>query len=227
MFAQWKTDYQEQGYFIMEGLFSEEEVVALKAEMERVLDQVRRDGENDSIKHGVYVGMAAANSMFRKAAAKPELVVALKSILGEHVVFLSDKVVFKDASVDFGSPWHQDYLYWRGSNKVSVWIALDDAIPENGCLRVVPQSHKQGIVEHGGKTDGNGFNSRLTADFIDPAKVVDVPAKRGTAIVFHDLLFHSSYPNKTGNDRAALISTYKDGTQPDPEYAWAKAAFTL
>jgi hypothetical protein len=227
MSAQWKTEYEEQGYFIMEGLFSEEEVLTFKVEKERVLEQVRQERGRDSIKHGVYVGMAVASPLFREAAATPQLAAALKAVIGEHVVFLSDKVVFKDAQVDYGSPWHQDYPYWKGSHKVSVWIALDDAVPENGCLRIVPGSHKLGFIEHGGATDDNGFSSRLTADFIDPAKVVDVPAKRGTAIVFHDLLFHSSYPNKSGTDRVALISTYKDGSQADPDYPWAKAAFSL
>lgn len=227
MSEQLKDQYEQDGYVILEGLFSEDEVTALKVEKRRVMERVREERGPDALKHGVYVGMAAASPRFREAAAQPALAAVLKSLIGEHVLFLSDKVVFKDASVDFGSPWHQDYPYWKGSNKVSVWIALDDAVPENGCLRVVPGSHKLGYVQHDGKPDGNGFVNRLTSESVDSARIVDLPAKRGTAIVFHDLLFHSSYPNESGADRVALISTYKDGTQDDPDYPWAVAAFTL
>jgi phytanoyl-CoA hydroxylase len=222
-----KAQFDERGFIVLEGLFSHQEVAELKAEKEKVLEAVKQQKGEDSVKHGVYVGMTIASPMFKRAAAKPTLVAALKEVIGEQVVFLSDKVVFKDSKVDYGSPWHQDYPYWKGSHKYSVWIALDDAFQENGCLRVVPGSHKLGAVQHGGETDGNGFDNRLTADSIDPAQVVDLPAERGTAIIFHDLLFHSSYPNKSGADRVALISTYKDGTQEDPDYPWAKAAFAL
>lgn len=46
-------------------------------------------------------------------------------------------------------------------------------------------------------------------------------------LLFHDLLYHASYPNTSGEDRWALISTYKDGTKEDPEYKWASSAFTV
>jgi len=57
--------------------------------------------------------------------------------------------------------------------------------------------------------------------------VVDMPVSRGDVIIFHDLLYHASYPNTSGRDRWALISTYKDGTKEDPAYSWAGAAFKL
>lgn len=222
------ANFAETGYAIIEALFSTEEVVQLKAEVARVLAEVRKQKGDNAVKHGVYVGMSAASDFFKQAAAAPRLVAALKQIIGEQVVFLSDKVVFKNASVDFGSPWHQDHAYWKGSNKYSVWIALDDVTPENGCLRILPGSHLQGYLNHGeGIDDGKGFGSRLREEDIDPSQVIDVPAKRGTAIIFHDLLFHASHPNRSGNDRMALISTYKDATQADPDYPWATAAFAI
>ncbi|GGD53469.1 phytanoyl-CoA dioxygenase family protein [Paenibacillus nasutitermitis] len=223
-----KQQFAEQGYVIIENLFSLEEVKELKAEVARVLEQVKQERGEGAVKHGVYVGMAAASGLFKQAAAKAELAKVLKKIVGDQVTFLSDKVVFKDSRVDFGSPWHQDYPYWEGSHKYSVWIALDDATPDNGCLKILPGSHLKGFLHHGGGDhDGNGFSSRLKDENIEQSQIIDLPASRGTAIVFHDLLFHSSYPNRSGKDRVALISTYKDGTQDDPDYEWAIAAFPI
>jgi phytanoyl-CoA hydroxylase len=83
-------------------------------------------------------------------------------------------------------------------------------------------------VGHGAESsDGHGFNNRLHPKDIDEDKVIDLPAMQGDAIIFHDLLYHASYPNISGADRWALISTYKDGNQEDPEYNWASAAFTV
>lgn len=217
-----KTEYEQNGYVILRQLFSDEEVAVYKEEARKVLE---RHGVN---KEGVYVGMAVASSMFKKAAAQPVLVEALQEIMGDEVVFLSDKLVFKNASTDFGSPWHQDYPYWKGSHKVSVWIALDDATPENGCLKIVPGSHLFGAAHHGGDaSDGLGFKNRLDEQDLENRHIIDLSASRGDAIIFHDLLYHASYPNTSGNDRWALISTYKDGTQSDPEYKWAGAAFRV
>jgi ectoine hydroxylase-related dioxygenase (phytanoyl-CoA dioxygenase family) len=46
-------------------------------------------------------------------------------------------------------------------------------------------------------------------------------------VVFHDLLLHASFPNTSGADRWALISTYRDAAAPDQDYDWAKAAFVV
>ncbi|MFD0716033.1 phytanoyl-CoA dioxygenase family protein [Paenibacillus sp. GCM10027626] len=222
MTSTYKEQFDRDGYVVMKNLFSDHEAVRLKEEAGKVLQ------EKGVGKEGVYVGMAAASPVFAAAAAKRELVTVLRELIGEKVVFLSDKIVFKNASTDFGSPWHQDYPYWEGSHKYSVWIALDDANPDNGCLRVVPGSHLLGDVRHSGDTsDGLGFGNRLSQDNIDESQVVDLAASQGDAIIFHDFLFHASYPNTSGKDRWALISTYKDGAQEDPAYSWAIAAFTV
>lgn len=217
-----KEQYERDGFTIIRSLFSEEEVRVYKETARAVLKQYGVG------KEGVYVGMAVASPVFKTAAAHPVLVETLKQIIGDKVVFLSDKLVFKDASTDFGSPWHQDYPYWKGSHKVSVWIAMDDATPDNGCLRIVPGSHLFGSANHGGDaSDGLGFKNRLGDQEIEGQQIIDLDAARGDAIIFHDLLYHASYPNSTGKDRWALISTYKDGNQEDPEYSWAKAAFQV
>jgi len=223
-----KTQYVRDGYVVLRKLFTQEGVARLKEAARQVVRELPEGVSREVTKTGVYVGMAAASDAFRIAAAHPKLVMALREIIGEHVVFLSDKIVFKNAATDFGSPWHQDYPYWLGQHKLSVWIALDPATPENGCLRVVPGSHASGAIEHrGDASDGIGFGNRLKQSDIDSSQIVDLPASQGDVILFHDLLFHASYPNQSGKDRWALISTYKNGAEEDLEYEWAKAAFTV
>ncbi|NGP45542.1 phytanoyl-CoA dioxygenase family protein [Bacillaceae bacterium SIJ1] len=218
----YKENFNREGYVVIKSLLSEHEVHILKDEAVKVLNDKQVNNE------GVYLGMAVASPAFKKFAANPKLVTALKEIIGNDVVFLSVKIVFKNAGTDFGSPWHQDYPYWEGSHKYSVWVALDDARLDNGCLRVVPGSHLLGDIRHNGDaSDGLGFGNRLNEEEIDPTKVIDLPVAKGDAIIFHDLLLHASRPNQSGKDRWALISTYKDGTQEDPPYNWAKAAFPI
>jgi ectoine hydroxylase-related dioxygenase (phytanoyl-CoA dioxygenase family) len=227
------AQFDRDGYVVLDNVFSEQEITGLKAEIQRVLGlgpngaEVDADAVEGFRKHGVFVGLAVSSPLFREAARNEKIVGVLRGIIGDHVVFLSDKVVYKDAATAFASPWHQDWPYWLGSHKFSVWIALDAAAPENGCLKVVPGSHRRGEVAHAGADDGLGFNNRLDVERLDESEAVPVAVGAGAAVIFHDLLFHASYPNTSGRDRWALISTYKNGDEVDPEYPWASAAFPV
>lgn len=223
------AQFARDGYVIVEDLFSADEMAQAKAEVRRVLDEVNAERKKDGTfrDNGVYVGLSVRSAFFRKLNADARIADIWEEIFGPNIEFWSDKIVFKSADVDFGSPWHQDYPYWKGANKYSVWIALDDATPENGCLKMIPGSHKS-EVNHGGKdTDGVGFGNRLRPEDVDESKAVIVPARKGTAVFFHDLTLHSSFANKSGKDRWALISTYRDASKDDQHYDFATAAFMV
>lgn len=226
-----KAQFQRDGYVVLEDCFSAAYMAEAKEEVRRILAEVRADaqakGQTPKRENGVYVGLSVRSAFFRKLNADPRLVDVLAEAIGPNLEFWSDKVVYKAPGVDFGSPWHQDWMYWKGAHKYSVWIAMDDATPANGCLRIIPGSHTQ-AVEHGGQdAEGVGFNNRLREGALDESKMLDLPAKAGTAVLFHDLLLHASYPNTTGKDRWALIPTYRDLSQDDFDYGFATAAFTV
>jgi ectoine hydroxylase-related dioxygenase (phytanoyl-CoA dioxygenase family) len=220
-----KEQYDKIGYVVCENLFSQKEVQALKEEARRVLDEVEKEQDADPWKIGVYVGMTARSKLFKDAAVQKELVDILRQINGPRLEFLSDKIVYKNGKRDLPSPWHQDWPYWKGCHKVSVWVALDDATIENGCLKVIPGSHLKGILKH--ESHGDGFSNQMKKEEIDEDQAVAVEVKAGTAIIFHDLLLHASYPNTSRKDRWALISTYRDAQNEDPKYKWETASFVI
>ena len=78
-----------------------------------------------------------------------------------NVELLSCKPVLKSKKVAHSSPWHQDWEYWRGTPKVSAWVALDDAKVDNGCLRVIPGSHRWGAIPHEQFRERIGFDNRI------------------------------------------------------------------
>lgn len=222
--------YERDGFLIVPDLFRPDELTRFKAEIGRILDEVRQEAARAGkdpkqvLSSGVYVGLAVRSPMFRDLARDPRLLDVLEKILGPNIAFLSDKIVFKDAETDFGSPWHQDWPYWKGSHKVSIWLALDDATPENGCLRLVPGSHRSVAAHDGEASDGKGFTHRLRPEAIDEASTVTAAIPAGSAIFFHDLTLHASHDNKSGRDRWALISSYRDAQADEPPYPWAVAA---
>ncbi len=150
------------------------------------------------------------------------VVAVLQQLLGPNVEFLSVKAVFKNAKTTFNSPWHQDWFYWQGSNKISIWIALDDATPENGCLRMVPGS-QQKVFEMATVEDAKGFNRRVTDEALQGLPIDTLPVHRGDAVFFHDLALHSSCPNTNGKERWSAIATYRDASQADSSTVWDTA----
>lgn len=224
--AAWERD----GFLVIERLFSETEIPPMIEAVEEVLAEVRdeeRSGQTrgQRLDSGVYVGLSVKRELFRQVARDVRLLDVLEGLIGPEIGFLSDKVVFKDRAVEYESPWHQDWAYWGGSHKISVWVALDEATPENGCLQILPGSHRA-AVEHDKVQGVPGFGNRLDPGErgLDMSLAMTLPARPGTAIFFHDLTLHASLPNRSGKDRRALIITYRDLSQPDREYPDLPAA---
>jgi phytanoyl-CoA hydroxylase len=211
-----KQDFEKQGFVMIRGMFTAAEVATFKAECGRLLEQ-------HAAHVGVFVGLAANSLLFRSLARDARLVDALEPLLGPNIEFLSDKVVLKSSATTAASPWHQDWPYWEGLHKISVWIALDAATPENGCLKMLPGSHKQTVVHDGAAGAGEGFGHRLRPESVDESRVVILPCAPGDVVLFHDLTLHASFPNTSGRDRWSVISTYRGASEPDINYSWSVA----
>lgn len=88
--------------------------------------------------------------------------------------------------------------------QLTVWVAVDDATPENGCLQFVPGTHKQiQTIKFGGE---EGFyNAQFSLEFDrDPSRIVTLPAKSGEFIIFAERCIHGSPPNTTDRHRLAF-----------------------
>jgi hypothetical protein len=217
--------YQRDGFVVVKGLYSGEEMLAWKKLMGEVLDAEKRAAKKDEwdiTDSGVRVWMSdLIHPTLREAMRDDHVVPILNQIIGPDVEFLSAKAVFKNAKTAFPSPWHQDWFYWEGANKVSIWIALDDATPANGCLKFVPGAHRK--VFNKTTASENAFTFRITERDLEGWPVATIEVRRGDAVFFHDLAVHSSYPNTAGTDRWSLISTYRDASVLDSATVWKTA----
>lgn len=211
--------YQRDGYVVVQNLFDEAAVSEWKAILKA---RMAEEGKLDE-PSGVRVWMADNMDAYtRDSVQDPKVVAILQQLLGPNVEFLSMKAVFKNAQTTFNSPWHQDWFYWQGSNKISIWIALDDATPENGCLRMVPGSQHQ-VFNMATVEDAHGFNRRVTDEDLQGWPIETLPVQRGDAVFFHDLALHGSCPNSSGKERWSAIATYRDASQKDDSTVWSTA----
>ena len=219
-------DFERDGFVIVQELFQPSEAKKLKDECRFIIQKAKSNSQKPQqiANHGVYVGLAVGSSIFQKVITSARILDILEVILAPNIEFLSDKAVFKDEMINFASPWHQDWHYWGGQHKISLWVALDDADIDSGCLKLIPGSHRKVNVHDGIVDDDYGFGHRVRSSAIDESDAVVAKLSRGDAVFFHDLTLHASYPNVCGRERWVWIPTYRDAITEDPDYSWAVAA---
>jgi ectoine hydroxylase-related dioxygenase (phytanoyl-CoA dioxygenase family) len=148
----------------------------------------------------------------------PRLVAVARDLVGGAVALFTDKLNFKRPG---GSPfpWHQDTPYWafgcaHTDRLASVQLYLDAATPENGCLWVIPGSHRAGILPS--QQDGTVLG-RLYTDVSrigGAEEPVALAAPAGSAIWFDGAIVHGSRGNKSGESRRAIVLTYQPAGHP-------------
>ncbi len=210
------AQYQRDGFIVVRNLLPEQEAAQWKEALKARVEELNKLNEPS----GVCVLMPEMMDSYTSAKVQDaKTVCILQQLIGPNVEFLSVKAVFKNAKTNFSSPLHHDWAYWQGTHKISIWIALDDAAPDNGCMRMAPGSHRQ-VAEIENVDDDNGFNRRVSEDVLQEFSIETLPVRRGDAIFFHDLTLHDSCPNTSGRDRWCAISTYRDSSQKDSSTIW-------
>ncbi len=133
----------------------------------------------------------------------------LDQLMGQGRVLLQDMALIKPPGIGGAKPWHQDASYFRVSDPhliVGVWIALDRATRDNGCMEVIPGSHLEGPVPHVAAEDVNLCTIR--PDRLRAADRVLIELEPGDALIFHPLLHHYTAPNRSQLRRWAVQFHY-------------------
>jgi len=141
----------------------------------------------------------------------PRLVSAVADLLGENVVCWGSHFFCKMPRDGKRVPWHQDSTYWPLSptKTVTVWLAIDDADPENANMKFIPKSHVHGLIDYDVTND---VDTVLDLAVKDPYSYgdaeVDVALKAGQFSMHSDLLLHGSDANESARRRCGLTIRY-------------------
>jgi phytanoyl-CoA hydroxylase len=144
-----------------------------------------------------------------RAAMSARLHDVLDCLMGQGRVLLQEMALVKPPKVSGEKPWHQDAAYFRGSDPsmmFGVWIALDPATRENGCMEVIPGSHLRGPAPHVPAADINLCTIR--PDLVRLQDRVALPMDPGDVLIFHSLIHHYTAANRSDLRRRALQFHY-------------------
>ena len=224
--------YKEDGYFIIQNLLNNEEVQAIQNIRQRVDREAEANGFQNFTKgktryeferietegHGVRSTLRALKNpwwneeTFRKVVGSEKILDIVEQLIGSSIYYHSSKLLFKAARGGRRKPWHQDWAYWdnMSQRQVTVWIAIDEATRQNGCIEVISGSHKNGLIKHHHKED-----FMINEDLIDPEKIVYAEMKPGDALFFDVLTLHASAANQSAKDRLCAIIDFD--SEPKPE----------
>jgi hypothetical protein len=197
-------------------MFDPDEIGLLlrSAREDRALDQHafgRADGEGGEIRLSLW--NHPGDGIYGMFARCRRVVDASEQLLDDEVYHYHSKMIMKDAIVGGAWAWHQDYGYWYQNgvlfpDLVSVFIAADPCTQENGCLQVIPGSHKLGRIDHELTGDQAGADLARVNHILKRLPLIHVEMNPGDTLFFHPNLLHRSDRNASPNPRWSLICCY-------------------
>lgn len=151
------------------------------------------------------------DAIFRDYLLDPVFEDICRRTYGEHTPVALFRAMFMNKPANRGTflPWHQDR--WTSMDRdphITVWTALDPATRQNGCVQVIPGSHRHGLIN---PTHPSGFLSKAQAAAIcTPDRIVYVELEPGEVVLLHNYLLHASDVNRSAQSRRAFSVCYME-----------------
>uniref|UniRef100_A0A7S2HMX0 Phytanoyl-CoA dioxygenase n=1 Tax=Helicotheca tamesis TaxID=374047 RepID=A0A7S2HMX0_9STRA len=218
-----KTFYKDQGYLIAPDVLESSEVDKLNQEViaigtgklgnfEGLADAENLSDEEIIKKYAAIHFPHKISGLMKEYAGHQYISEILSGIVSPNVKCLQTMYFIK-APGKKGQAWHQDeyFIPTRDRSLTGAWMALDDADVENGCLWVIPGSHKDGYIRQRIKNDDDSFADVEGTDLAPytAEDFVKVEVKKGSVVFFNGYLLHMSRQNLTKNRfRRALVCHY-------------------
>lgn len=214
-----KNQYQTNGFYIQRQALTAKDCDQMNGEIAEIANgkysqTMFTRQESDAKREEIYRKILClhephtVSSMFIDYIRHPNLTKVLTETIGPSVKCTQSMYFVKAPGLP-GQAWHQDeaYIPTRDRSLCGVWIALDDATVENGCLWVVPKSHEKGyLYQMRDHNQPDRYDVSQQAYGFDTSTEIPVELKKGDALFFNGYLLHKSEKNKTkDNFRRAIV----------------------
>lgn len=205
--AEQRQFYQENGYLLgLPPVYSgEAELNALKEGYEQIL-ALLKDDENPSD----IMGWHKTSEWLYDICAHPQILDCVEGVLGENFYLATSEFITKPPHSPKIVPWHQDSYYWSAAlNKtVTVWLAFEDVDEANGAMKVIPGTHRAGIIKHRIAGDDSVLSFELEQGTFNEGDAVSMILPAGTMSMHTETLIHGSGPNGSDRWRIGFVMRY-------------------
>lgn len=199
-------DYEQDGVVFPIKVLADEELVTARTALETLMTALGKRPDSQLFRH-----LHLFHRWARDLALHPRVLDAVEDVIG-HDILLHSSTVFWKRPRDAGYvSWHQDG-YYSGLSELqytSAWLAITDSSPDNGCMRVVRGSHRQGIVPHNSSsTSSDNFVTLEIARQVDEGQATDVNLAPGEMSLHHVAIVHGSNANASDRPRIGYAVRY-------------------
>lgn len=203
--------FREQGYVKLGPLFTPGELAALQVHVDELIAALPEGKRPEAMD----VPHFEDPWLFRYLA-HPRVLDVVEDFLGPDVVLWSSHFIAKPAGVGLPVPWHTDGAYWgqrlEPMQVLTIWLAVDQSSVENGCMRVLPGSHRDvaAAMDRYEEVDRDRhvFGFRLAPELIDESRAVDLELQPGESHVHDAWTIHGSNANHSGARRCGYTMRY-------------------
>lgn len=195
--------YQCDGIVFPIKVFSDDEVAFFRS----ALESIAADCGEASLKR--FDSLHLFFHWAYRLVAHEGLLNAVEGLLGNNILIDGTLVFYKPPRDNSFVSWHQDSVYsgWNLTPSTSAWIALTPSHRANGCMRVIPGSHKQGLLDHANVPEAPNLLRRgeQVEMVVDESRAVDVLLQPGEMSFHHSTSIHGSNPNTSAEPRVGFI----------------------
>jgi len=205
------------GFCIVPGVLDAGMLDSLRRESSALLDQLTDEQKRVQGGQGAWQPIPYVPTVFSELISWPRALAALADLGFRSVRYLSGFIISREPRTK-AAYWHQDWMYWDEPEsadplpvKVFLMYYLVDTAPANGCLRVIPGSHRRRYPQH--EYDGHGTDIRYedpdtSVKYADAAGQIDVPITAGDLLVGDSRVLHAPRANRTDQRRTVLTMWY-------------------
>lgn len=201
------SEYQREGVLFPLPIFSEFETDELRKKFERLEGQ-----EGGKLSSRVNTKPHLLLKWLNELIRDPRILDPVEDILGPNILCWGSGFFVKNAQDEARVTWHQDSTYWGLSRPdiVTAWVAFTPSSVENGCMRVIPQTHTFKQLPHHDTFAKDNLLTRgqeIQVD-VDERKAVNVVLGPGQMSLHHVRLIHGSDPNRSNHRRIGFAIRY-------------------
>ncbi|UVC11720.1 phytanoyl-CoA dioxygenase family protein [Rhizobium sp. TH2] len=211
--------YIRDGYIIRSGLLTADEVDTFRSraraqlEAESQTGAVMAKGDKEGKTTLLKMWNKAEDDQYGYLARDERLVDLAEDAIGKSIYLYSHKMTMKQPNEGGAWEWHQDFGYWYNygclaPEMMSIYVSLDKATRENGCLQVLKGTHKLGRLNHIRENDQTNVEQEHLEAALKRFEHVYVEMEAGDALIFDGNLLHRSDANRSNTYRWGYISSY-------------------
>lgn len=199
------TGFDRDGYEIFRGVLDAELMAEVGAHVDRLVA-----GHPELRPEQLGHELVAGDPFWLRLVADDRLLDVAERFIGSDIALFASHYIVKPPFDGRPVLWHQDAAYWplEPMEVVTLWLAVDDATTDNGCLRVIPGSHRLPVHALRSVADRPSVLGTEIAADVDEAAAVDLVLAPGDVEVHHPGIVHGSEPNRSPHRRAGLTIRY-------------------